>query len=240
MPLDITVKSLNNDDQHRCARAVAHPGIWRTAMKRPRSLLATLATGALVAAGLIAGSQPAHAANLLTNPGFEAGVAVAAGRAPAAPGRWSAARSTRAASRSPAPPRLRQRPGARQTVDRAAQHRVRGLGLGTRQLRPPRRDRRRRSPGRRPPRRTPNSGVLHQRGRPDLRPDLPARLVRPGHLPRRRHQLRRPRRARRVPGVPGTPTAGTITNTSIALSWSASTGTVAATASTRAPPSGPP
>ena len=42
-------------------------------MTRSRALVATLATGLLVAAGLLVGTTPAQAANLLTNPGFEAG-----------------------------------------------------------------------------------------------------------------------------------------------------------------------
>src|SRR2546430_3601584 len=43
-------------------------------MKRVRTLLAVLAAGALAGTGLFLASAPAYAANLLTNPGFESGL----------------------------------------------------------------------------------------------------------------------------------------------------------------------
>jgi len=42
-------------------------------MKRPRYLLAALAVAAVTAAGVVIATVPAHAANLLSNPGFETG-----------------------------------------------------------------------------------------------------------------------------------------------------------------------
>src|SRR6266540_4075667 len=45
----------------------------RPAMKRPRYLLAALAVAAVTAAGVVIATVPAHAANLLSNPGFETG-----------------------------------------------------------------------------------------------------------------------------------------------------------------------
>src|SRR4051812_33764780 len=48
------------------------PG-WRPAMKPTRILVATLVSGLLAAAGVVAATGPASAANLLANPGFETG-----------------------------------------------------------------------------------------------------------------------------------------------------------------------
>ncbi len=61
------------------------------------------------------------------------------------------------------------------------------------------------------------------------RADLPPRLVRPGHLPRRRHQpagRRRRQPAPQVPGAPGNLRVTGTTSSSISLAWNTSTGTV--------------
>src|SRR5439155_9585546 len=65
--VDITVRSPNNIGARPCKVR------WRTAMKRPPVLLAALAVAALGAAGALAATAPAFAANLLANPGFESG-----------------------------------------------------------------------------------------------------------------------------------------------------------------------
>src|SRR3982750_1427683 len=62
---------LFNIGAHPCGDVPLAPR--RTAMKRSRFLLAALSVSAVTAAGVLLAAVPASAANLLTNPGFEAG-----------------------------------------------------------------------------------------------------------------------------------------------------------------------
>ena len=170
-------------------------------MTRSRILTAALATGLLTAAGLLFSTTTAQAANLLTNPGFEAGNLTG----------WSCSGGTGSVVTSPVHSGSRALAGAGAGVgqrpvhpDRvgAAQHLVHPLGLGARQplciSASPAGSR----PGRAPAAYNQLSLTFTTGACADLGADLPARLVRRRHLQRRRRQPRRPRRHASPPRRP--------------------------------------
>jgi chitinase len=196
-------------------------------MKRSRSLLAILATGALVAAGLVVGIPAAYAANLLTNPGFEAGslsgwsctggLGSVVG-SPVRSGSFALAGAASSADNAKCSQTVAVQPSTTYTVSAWVRGNYVHLGV---------------TGG--PVSWTPGaasytelrlsftsaagqtSAQVYLHGwygqgtyyADDVNFDGPGGDPGPG-----------------VPGTPGTPTVGTVTNTSVALSWTASTGTV--------------
>jgi len=196
-------------------------------MRRSRVLFTALATLALGAAGVLVGVAPAQAANLLTNPGFEAGSLAgwsctgnlgSAVGSPVRSGSFALAGAASAADNAKCTQTVPVRPGTAYTLSAWVRGNYVHLGVtgGAFTWTP--------SAGSYTELRVSftsgasqtsaqvylhgwyGTGTYHA---DDVNLDGPGGPVDPA-----------------VPGAPGNPTLGTVSNTSIALSWGASSGTV--------------
>src|SRR5256886_3848560 len=207
---------------HPCGQC---PGARRTAMKRSRFLLAALSVSAVAAAGVLLVALPASAANLLTNPGFESGSLSG----------WSCTGGTGSVVRSPVHSGSFALSGAASTSDNAQCTSTVAVEPSTAY--------------------TLSAWVLGSYvylgvtgGASNWTPSATsytqlsvaftaaagqtsAQIFLHGWYGTGTYNaddvsLDGPGGAPGVPGAPGTPAVGTVTNTSVALSWGASSGTV--------------